>query len=71
MKQVLRLKWPRCRDGYGLIQFDARKVDWPRYEKDEDAKQPQLTGDEQRFLCTWGPRLRLNEPGDEQELEND
>ena len=67
MEQVLRLNWPRCRDGYSLIQFDARKVDWPRYESDGVAQQQQLTEDEQRFLLRWGRRLRLNQPGDEQE----
>ena len=67
MEQVLRLDWPRCRDGYSLIQFDAQKVDWPRYERNEAARQPRLTEDEQRFLLRWGQRLRFSQEGDEQE----
>ena len=67
MEQVLRLKWPRCPDGYDLIQFDPRKVDWERYHSDENPNQPQLTSDEQRFLATWGEQLTTFERGDETE----
>ena len=68
MQQVLRLNWPVCRDGYELVKFDSKKVDWPLFLKTEGAQQPQLTDQEQRFLDQWGERLSLNGLGDEEEL---
>jgi hypothetical protein len=68
MQQVLRLNWPVCRDGYDLVKFDSRKVDWPLFLRTEEARQSQLTDQEQRFLERWGERLSLNDPGEEEEL---
>jgi hypothetical protein len=67
MEQVLRLNWPRCPDGYDLVQFDRRKVDWEKYSRDENPNQQQLSKDEQRFLAVWGEHLTIFRPGDEEE----
>lgn len=67
MEQVLRLNWPRCADGYDLIQFDSRKVDWPRYRRDKDPNQQQLSRDEKKFLAIWGELSESYQPGDETE----
>jgi hypothetical protein len=68
MRQVLRLDWPVCRDGYELVSFDSRKVNWPLFLKTKEAQQQQLTEQEQRFLEIWGERLSLYEPDFEDEL---
>jgi hypothetical protein len=65
--QLLRLNWPKCRDGYEILELRRSAVDWPppvsstadilEYDDSSVPVPTDATAAERRLLAKWGVQL--------------
>src|SRR5689334_11467255 len=69
--QLLRLDWPKCRDGYEILELRRSAVDWPppvsragdilEYQDSSVPLPADATEAERRLLAKWGVQLSPDE----------